>query len=366
MKVGIITFHRAYNYGAALQAYALREALNKMDVDAEVIDYGRIGQTRRFDWPTNGIKPFVAAMILNIFSLTNADKRRWRFRKFLRSNMGISNERYIDRRDLKGIENKYDIFITGSDQVWNPYLTANDTTYLLDFVVDTSRKISYAASFGLRDIPNEFEIIFRRNLSKFKCLSVREHTGQVLTKRMIGRDSAVVLDPTFLLDASDWDMIALKPRITEPYILCFTIMNDPDGFISFCKRLSRITGYQIIRIANPYKKIENGIRTIATAGPREFLGLIRSASIVVTNSFHGTAFSIIYQKPFYTFLYKNDRDIRLKEITDKIGLSERLVDEHTIYPSENDIKIDYSAVNEKIKIEREVSLSYLKKAIYHN
>jgi hypothetical protein len=366
MKAGIITFHRAYNYGAALQAYALRTALCKIGFEAEVIDYGKIGQTKRFDFPTNGIKPFVAAMILNVLSLTNADIRRYRFRKFLKNQMGVSDERYTDHNQLTDIENKYDLFITGSDQVWNPFLTDNDTTYLLDFVKDSEKKISYAASYGLKQIPNEFEQVFKMNLSDFKSISVREQAGQVITKELTGHDSTIVLDPTFLLDADEWDKIAITPRLKSPYILCFSIMNDPEGLISFCKYLSKMTGYQIVRIANPYLKIENGIKTIATAGPREFLGLIKNASIVITNSFHGTAFSIIYQKPFFTFLYNNDRDIRLKEITNKLGLTHRLIGEKNKMITKYDISIDYSVVNNKLKNEQDSSLNYLSQAITQN
>lgn len=363
MKVGILTFQRAYNYGAVLQAFALRKCITNLGHYAEVIDYGTIGETPRFSLATNGIKSFVSVMLINLFSLFNADLRRFRFRKFRKTQMGISKNSYPKQHSLKEAINLYDYFVTGSDQVWNPFLTQADSSFLLDFVVEPKRKISYAASFGVAELPLNVRETFINNINKIKNLSVREKSGQEIIKELTNRESFVAIDPTLLLNANEWDKIAKPFKTSKPYILLFAIMDDPLGFIDFCIKLKDLTGYQLIRIANPVYKVEMGIKTISMAGPCEFVGLIKNASIVVTNSFHGTAFSIIYNKPFYTFLYNNDRDIRLKDLTDKLGLSKRLIDINFNYEISNHFILDYTEVNITIEKEKKQSISYLKEAL---
>ena len=176
-KVGILTFHRAFNYGAALQAYALLTTIKNLGYTAEIIDYGRVGATPRFPVDFKGVKPFLNVMYLNLLSLGNADIRRYRFRAFQKDMMEFSKISYSSA-NLKKATNRYDTFIVGSDQVWNPNLTFNDTSYLLNFA-DNRRKISYAASFGLKNLPVELIETYRVSLSKFNRISVRERAGLI-------------------------------------------------------------------------------------------------------------------------------------------------------------------------------------------
>ncbi len=176
-KVGILTFHRALNYGAVLQAFALRKAIEKLGVEAKIIDYGSIGQTPRFSFESRGVKPFLANMILNFLSLINGDVRRYRFKRFRSKNMRTTKERYKDKNSLiKGSEN-FDFLITGSDQVWNPQLNQGDFSYLLDFEKRPEKKIAFAASFGISEIPKRLASDYTKCLLEFKHLSVREAKG---------------------------------------------------------------------------------------------------------------------------------------------------------------------------------------------
>lgn len=364
MKIGILTFHRALNYGAVLQAYALRKTIEQLGKSVEIIDYGKIGEEPRINLNYSGIKPFIASILLLMLSLFNADKRRKRFKMFRNTYLGISARRYINASELEKANEEYDTFITGSDQVWNPFLSKNDSTYLLSFTKDQKRRISYAASFGRSSIPDNLKEDFVVCLAKFDFTSVREKSGRAIVYDLIKKNAEVVLDPVFLLTPSEWTNIANPPTIKDKYILCFVIMQDPPGFINFCRHIAKLTGYKLVRIANPKYRIETGIKVIASAGPNEFLGLFKNASIVITNSFHGTAFSIIYQKPFFTWLYNNDRDIRLQEITGRLGLIERLVSEKSKYPVNlQELEIDYTPIFKSLNSEREKSLSFLKSSL---
>jgi len=364
MKTGILTFHRALNYGAVLQAYALRKTVSRLGFNCEIIDYGKVGDEPRINLNYKRIKPFIATFLLFLLSLFNADKRRKRFFKFRKEYLGITTTRYLTTADLSKANDEFNIFITGSDQVWNPYLSGSDMNYLLEFVNNENKKIAYAASFGISTIPNDLQSRYHELLARFNDVSVRESQGQNIIRKLNNSEAKLVLDPVFLLSDEQWSEIAIPAKINEPYILCFVIMQDPPGFMNFCRHIEKLTGYRIIRIANPKYKIEFGLKVIANAGPREFLGLIKNAAIVITNSFHGTAFSIVFRKPFYTFLYNTDRDIRLKEITGKLGLEKRLIGADFNKPAKiSETELDYSNANSILNMDIEASVKFLENAL---
>jgi hypothetical protein len=363
MRVGILTYHRAYNYGAALQAFALRTIVSELGFECEIIDYGSVGQTTRFGLSFRGIKPFVASVLINLLSLINGDIRRYKFRRFRKDLIGVSEKRFPNMDALVNSINDYDVFITGSDQVWNPFLSGNDPSYLLAFVPDNKNKISYAASFGINKIPENLKEIYSRSINRLNHISVRESAGQKIILDLTSRKSEVILDPVFLIPRERWVEISSARKLKQSYILCFVIMDDPPGFKEFCGHIRKITGYRIIRIANPVIHIDLSERIVSTAGPLDFITLIREASLVVTNSFHGTAMSIILNVPFYTFLYNSYRDQRLVEIAQKFGLSDRLVTSPGNLPQPGNIKIDFTNSQKVLRSERDKAFGYLKSAL---
>lgn len=364
-KIGIITFHRAFNYGAVLQAYALRQAIIKLGYDCEIIDYGNVGEEPRINLNFKGIKTFLASLFLFLLSFVNADIRRIKFKKFINKQIGISKKRYKTKDELFNANREYDVFIAGSDQVWNCNLTNADLTYFLDFVNDDKIKISYSASFGMTLIPQHLVTVYSKLIKRFNKVSVREISGQKIVKEIAGVESDVVLDPTLLLCKDEWDKISSRKIKNKKYILCFIIMQDPPGLMAFCKHIKSLTGYKIIRLANPVYKIEFDKKIISTAGPLDFISLIRNSSIIITNSFHGTAFAVLYEKPFYTFLYNNERDIRLKEIAMRLGLEERLINpEHLPKIKKEDItNFDFSKTKQLLELAKSQSLEFIKSAL---
>ena len=352
-KIGIITYHRAYSYGAQLQAYASATYFRSIGFDAEIIDYSNIGEGKRPGLKFKNIKVFIKSFISFMMSLPYEDTRRKRFQEFLNDYIPKSKERYPDPQSLKGIEGKYDCFITGSDQVWCPEINLGDMNFLLAFVKNPSKKFAYAASFGIGQLsPNDFKT-YKKCLENFNKILVRETEGQELIHQMLGYNPPITLDPTFLLSKTEWEKTANYPlKEEEPYILCFKILSAPPIYQKLIKRIQKLTGYKIINVGSSYRYKPIKGKLYSTAGPREFLGLIQHASYVVTNSFHGTVFSIIFNKPFYTVLNENNRNSRLTTLTKKLGLRHRLVDCEFSMPAQiSSMNIDYSIINQYVDSE---------------
>ena len=225
MNVGITTFHRAVNYGAVLQTYALQKALEKINVKSEVIDYRDNIIDNRFKFFYNkSLKRFVRDLLYYpVFSSKNK-----KFESFLKTYVKTTDKIYTNFEQLKTLQN-FDKYITGSDQVWNYKLTKWDKVYFLNFVQDNNKKCSYAASFGLNEIPSTEIQEYKKLLSQFNHISVREKKGEEIIYNLLERKAMVDLDPTLLLDKKEWSSIAKVPKEKE-YILVFVMQKNNSTF----------------------------------------------------------------------------------------------------------------------------------------
>ena len=304
MRIGIITFHRAINYGAVLQTYALQKFLNVSNYDAEVIDY-RCEHMENF-YKTFTIKDkSVKQIIRGMLNFKNTYKKKREFYRFLDQNVRISTEVY-DKFNIDKANLRYDKFITGSDQVFNFACTDFDKTYFLQFVKNCDNKLSYAASFGMKEIPDSYVNDYKSMLSTFSELSIRENAGQQIVKKLTGKDSELSVDPVFLLTAEEWEKLAKKPKLKN-YILIYKL-NTSNLIFDFARKLSKLTGRKIVAlnfdVVDQMKTPD--IKGVYSASVEEFLGYIKYADYVVTNSFHGTAFSVIFHKDFYVEALQKD------------------------------------------------------------
>lgn len=348
-KIGIITYHRAFSYGAQLQAYALATYLKQLEFNAEVIDYSDIGEGKRPGISLISIKVFIKTLISYILSIPNEDKRRKRFEYFLNNYIPKSSKRYPTPDSIREIEKNYDFFITGSDQVWCPLINLGDLNFLLNFVKDKNKKFAYAASFGVSQLEPEVFDIYKRCLSEFKRILIRENDGQKLIDEMLGYKPDIVLDPTFLISPLEWSKLSIYPfKKREKYILCFKIITATPIYYQYIRALHEMTGYKIIHIDTSYRYKRVYGNLYSKGGPLEWLGLIENAAIVVTNSFHGTVFSILFHKPFYTVLNQNDRNSRIIELTKKFHLEDRLVCQQSPLPAKESIPVDYKGIERLI------------------
>ncbi|NJP39847.1 polysaccharide pyruvyl transferase family protein [Oscillospiraceae bacterium HV4-5-C5C] len=349
MKVGIITFHRANNYGAVLQAYALQEAVRQHGHGAFIIDYESSYLKHPFalvNWKRKGVMS-QALTLLGELSRIPRIKPFDEFRRFL--NMTAS----VEKDGLTAVASTFDVVITGSDQVWNYMITNQDGAYFLDFVQEPTKKGSYAASFGFSDI-NDLNIRhwYSEKLASFSYLNVREKSALPLVKELTGKPAKITIDPTLLLSKADWDELAIDPPITKPYILTYQVGMDPN-LIKCASHLAKKYGYKVYSIPFPQGGM---LKTsfVLHAGPLEWLGWIKNAAFVVTDSFHGVALSIAFEKEFYAVISSRG-SVLSSRIIDLLQALD--IDNHRIKNPDQipDTSIDYSNVGYKLQALRQQS-----------
>ena len=353
MKCGIITFHRAINYGGVLQAYALQEYINKkLDIDCEIIDYRCENIENVYKCRLSELN--LKALTKYLYKLPIHLKKKKAFDKFVERH--IKKGKSVNKFALEKESDRYNIIITGSDQVWGKPRINIDHSYFLDFVKDSRKKASYEASFGAEKIESDIKEKYRELLGDFTYISVREKTGANIVKEITGKTAEVSIDPTFLLNKEQWAKIASSKLKGKKYLLIYTLTNSK-SVIDTARKIAKEKGLEIYNISDAVKE-EKGIKNLKALSPQEWVGAFMNASYVVTNSFHGTAFSINFNKNFNTEVSKGiaSRGSRITDLLDMLNLSERLINN-----GENSFDIVYDEVNKVICDERKKSEDYLKK-----
>lgn len=360
MKIGIITYHRAKNLGAMLQSYALQKTIEKYSGNCEIIDYRNENMEEAYKVKkTNEIKS-IKEKIKNILlkkKNVEFEKARDEFNSKVQK---ISIEKY-NKENIRRANNIYDVFITGSDQVWNPKLNYKDNNYFLDFVTDNKKKNSYAASFGTNILESKEKEIIKNKLKDFNKISVREKEGQEIVEKLTNRKADVVLDPTLLLNKKQWENLMENKRLEkERYIFVYTIASTPTIF-EFAKRLAKEKRCKLICFNSSYKK-HLGMKNLNKVSPQDFLNYIENAEYVVTSSFHGLCFSINFQKQFYYELDENkqNNNSRLITLTQMLNLEDRRIENGNCKSKGN---IDYNNVNNLLEKEREKSIKFIKEIV---
>lgn len=355
-KIGLISFHRANNYGAVLQAYALSDIIKRLGYNPITIDYKNQSIENSYAlyyFKGRSLKSIISGAI----TYHIRKKKKYKYEDFRSKFLTL-----YEVTDLFSMNcDIFSKFITGSDQVWNYKIILFDKVYFLNFVYDHKKKNSYAASFGFDRVPDEFLDDYKKLLSDFNHISVRESQGANIIKELIGRDAEVCLDPTMLLSGDEWCKISHDFKSKKDYILIYQ-MATSQSLLDFAVYLSKKTNCDIIYISDAIRKRIKA--TYASGiGPLEFLGLLKNAKYVVTNSFHGTAFSINFNKPFFVEMLPPPANVnsRLKSILDIFDLRSRQI----INGNNDNIfnEIDYTSVNQKLELERQRSLDYLKRIL---
>jgi hypothetical protein len=343
MKIGTITIFKK-NYGAILQAYALQATLESFGHTAEVIDYEAAPRrTEGLFTSWNGAKHIIIG-ISGILRRKLLIERKRRIAEFYKQHMNISVKKYFSSDDLKGSLSEYDAFICGSDQVWH-HISDHDRNraYYLGFVKqDQAIKISYAPSFGVSSVPQSCQHEIRPWINDIPNLSIREETGRDIIEQVTGRQARVVLDPTLLLEKGQWDRVATSPTFKTPYLLVYST-SQRGLFSKLVKYTRKTTRLPVVVLSlTALNLIPWADRVIYNAGPREFIGLFANATCVCTNSFHGTALSIIYRKPFWSVPH-NTTNSRIADLLRRIELSNRQLSASDQFP-ESPLEIDYTTI----------------------
>lgn len=360
-KVGIITLTGNSNFGNKLQSYALNKVISNMGNDTYTIKNYQITNNR--DKTIKDYLKDIKNKCLEVKGyILKKDcrkevKRKKVFTKFDR------NIRYykkvITLKKSKEFNCKFDYFIVGSDQVWNPKYNSLSPVELLEFA-DEKKRNSYAASFGISDIPKEYEEKAKRELLKFKNISVREEAGKKIIYKLTNRDDIVVsIDPTMLLTGDEWDKISIKPKKiieNEKYILNYFLGELSESRKKEIEKIAQKDNCKIINILeknDPYY----------INGPSEFLWLEKHAYLICTDSFHSAVFAILYSKPFVVFNREdNDANMnsRLETLLSKFKLEDRYYQGKI---TDNLLKCNYTEAYKILEAERKKSRKFLEKAL---
>lgn len=362
MKIGIITLMGYENYGNRLQNYAVHRILNK-NFGCKAVSLASYKEKPFNDGNYIGwFKERIAKLLCVVPSF--AEKRfgnnitRWA--NFTNWSKRIPTKNYYRSINLPDkVNNEYDFFFAGSDQIWNCYILDDLNDYFLKFA-DDKKKVAISASFGLEEIPDGMVQEYVDGLKGFSHISVREEAGLAIIKELIGRDVPVLIDPVMMLSRDEWLKVSKKPRVdcTKPYILKYYLGNEKeeDKIDNWAKK----NGYEV------YELLNADIPELYSAGPGEFITLISNAALVCSDSFHCIAFSIIFSRPFvvYDRLGKeNYMSSRLETLLNKFGFRNRW--RHLLSEDEY-LYCDYSLVKETLAKEQQKFSEYVGNILNRN
>lgn len=369
MKIGIMTFHKSQSHGAMLQAFALQRTLEKLGHEPEIINYDRYYQKNQNAVSAGTLfskaKRLIIKMASFLFQIRYKKSiavREARFELFRTEYLKIGKQEYRMTEELENANLPYDAYITGSDQVWNPDSINHDAFYFT-FLDRSKRTIAYAPSLGVSKLDNEtIRNRMQEYLQHIQFLSCREKTGATILAEITKRHVEQVLDPTLLLSREEWRKWIPATPIHGRYVLCYFLGSLKYGRI-YAEKVARKLGYQIVVIPqSPMDIFSHHIKAFGV-GPLEFLALFASAAVICTDSFHGTIFSINFEKPFFSFCRRNpdgaaSRISRLRDVLEELGLLDRLIMPGTAKIPDK-IEIDYESVRIKLNEKRAYSLDYL-------
>lgn len=371
--IGLITMHNIANYGSCLQTYATQKVFESIGWSTIVIDYCRPNNTLQF--LTN--QAFEGKRLARLEPLWNSmpalkhmaskpiSSYLFRygapFRRFRGVYLNETNETYFSCDELKSNPPLADVYCTGSDQVWNSVWNGGfDQSYYLTWVPGEKPRVAYSSSIGRENLDEWEEKPMRRALRRYAAISVREESAvRVLAK--LGIKSTLVLDPTLMLNDSDWGQIATRPKQSlDGYILVYQL-NPNDNFSNYASMVSKELGLPLVKLCYRGKDRQKGAINIVSPEVTDFLGLFFNASYVITDSFHATAFSLNFQKPFVS-IAPNRFSTRITSVLELTGTSNRLL------RNKEDISlmlrpIDFDYARQVLEAKREESLDFLRCAL---
>lgn len=367
-KIGILTFHGAHNFGSVLQAYATSTYLRGLGYEVEIINLRN--QRQKEVYRIYKRRHFSVKQLVDVCFTTltySQRKRRFdNFEHFINHVLSVTKKEFASGAELHNTELDFDIYVTGSDQVWNPECPDFDTAYYLDFSTASQKRIAYAPSLGKSLFGNKDKELIKKLLQNIDYISCREIQGCEILRSLTDNPVTHVCDPVVLLDKHYWDDFAVAPKIDKPYILTY-FLNNNHGDRSQVDYLRKKTGYKVIAL-NEYLRdwLNPHIKLKLDVTPQEFVGLIKHAAIVCTNSFHATAFSVIFQKQFFTAIASqsqvaNNNDNRKIDFLTFLGLESKLLPNGTT-PNVN-ADVDYEKAQSKLNVFRTESSDFLIKAL---
>ena len=369
MKIGILSIHSAHNYGSVLQAYALQEELKKFSDNVQIINYRPKYFEEKYKMFSISIysnyKGFLNKLIHLSWRTLKIKSRYIKYKKFeeyIKNRYNLT-KKYSTYEELKKEKFDYDIVFCGSDQIWNTDITEGfDKSYYLGFCDDNVKKASYAASVGRKDINSKYEEEYKKYISRLNYIALREESSKDIIQKYTNKPITITIDPTLLHDKSKWNEIAneSKLKITDKYILVY-ILEENEEFVKIVNAISKKLNLRVISLSK--KKRFKNETIFSNAGPEDFVNLFKNADFVITNSFHGTVFSLIYEKKNCIIPHKKT-SARMCDLMKKVGLEDRIIRNYSeLNLLEINKNIDYDLVNQKIEKERKKAEEYIRNVL---
>lgn len=359
MKINILTFQASKNYGAVLQAFATAFYLkNVKHLNVTILNY-RPNYRKTKGTLRNKTNSFVMR-IIQIPQRKATKERVYKVEQFSFEHMPISEKVYNSIEDFKNLDG--DVILSGSDQLWNPLLTGGtlDRVFFCDFDDSvTKRRYSYASSIGQKSIRAQDEEQIRKYLKNFIKISVREYHSLSELKKYYDGNITHVLDPTLLLEQNVYDDLSVDPQYDRPYLLIYQNSHNEE-VLKIAKKIAKEKNLEIVEIGYCRHFPPKFHKQVITAGPKEFLGWYKNADYVVTNSYHGTVFSILFKKNFYSIPLKG-RETRVLSLLEVLGLENRIL--YTAEQLCEVTSIDYSDPLKLLEREKRESYEYLDKIL---
>ncbi|MBQ3664797.1 MAG: polysaccharide pyruvyl transferase family protein [Lachnospiraceae bacterium] len=349
-KVGILTYHDALNYGAVLQAYALRRSLRKIGVpDVEVIDYKNPEVMSAADLKGLLFSGGIKGILLFVTRIGVVS----RFKRFRVGKLHLSKE-LKTQKEFEEYVRGLDHVVVGSDQVWNEKWNNCDEVFFLNVDMDNNKKGSYAASFGFEQLEEDKKEIYKKRLSGFSSLSVREHSAKEIVENTLGLSCEQNIDPVLLLNREEWEKITVDIKPKKPYILLYLVPYQKE-VVEYAVKLAKEKGMKILMASRSFRNWS--LLHVGSSSPEKFLGLVKNADMVITNSFHGTAFSVVFEKKAVIML-NNARGYNVRS-RDLLAMC-KIVDEDFKGEKVETDNVDWTFVKQVLKKEQSRSKKYLK------
>ena len=355
-KVGLITLHRWFNYGSMLQSYAENYLLNAMGYDCELIDFTppRIDNNRSYKLYNDDI----SLIELKNKYRDDIEERKNNFNQFMKL-YKCSIRQYKDDEELLDNPPLYDAYVTGSDQIWNVNMRIASKAYFLHFI-KSKNKFAFSTSIGR--CKEDKLSPYKQYIELYNQIYMREEDGKELISKMCPKvEVGQMIDPTLIMEKKEWDNVITSERIINgEYIACYATLDDElDNMLPILRKLYEKEKIPIVLFGMIIPREEDGIINLVNVGPLEFIRLIRDAKLLVTHSFHGTAFALNYNIPFMT--YNDELENPRKEgVLRMVGLSNRIIHNTEEMLNIIDEKIDFSDVNMILKVERERAKSIIR------
>lgn len=371
MKIAILTWLHNGNFGTVLQAYALQRYLRNEGYDVQNIDLLPSVIQKTWNLIKQGNPP---ELFLEKWAGYRAKKacpdklslakRSDRIDTFLEKNLNLTR-RYSKFSDLKEVADSYDIYVCGSDQIWSP--TYFSPSYFFDFVREDKKRIGYACSFGVSEMTKDKAERTRKLLDRFYAISVREKTGASIVRELLGKDVTVNIDPTMLLSAEEWEPVVRERMIAENYMFCYFLSYNKEYWDKALK-VAKEKNLKVVFVPTTKESYAIEGTCVADAGPSEWVSLIKHASLVATDSFHGCVFSIIHRKDFMVFKRFKDtsstsRNTRVYNLLETYNIKQCLVEDVESYQPIEFSKEEYDEVISKVSQNSTKSKIWLESAI---